>query len=259
MTNLDGTFTIPGLFDGTYCVTVDALAHGNDAVLIPGSWTFPDRDINPQEVQFEIVVPPEGVDVGLPIQNFGWDYQFLPPYGDEKSGNTRGTANCYLGPSLFFPVQWLLPEFTPFLIEGRDYDGEWLWTLPEGKNNRCWLLVEDVQLPFPITEVEIVYEPLLVDGSISGWAYIDKNGNGIRDANDGGINGSGLLLASGRCPGSLPPLAVATTDRDGYYIFSPVTPGNYCVTSDLLEQLSPYFQNVSVLSGQNVTNVNFRR
>jgi len=137
LTDIDGVFMIPGLFDGTYCVTVDALAHGNDLVLIPGSWTFPDRDVNPQEVEFNIVVPPEGVDVGLPIQNFGWDYQFLPMPEGEKMGEANKGANCRTGPG-YFPVQWWLPEGTQLLIEGRDYHSEWLHVLPEGMSTECW-------------------------------------------------------------------------------------------------------------------------
>ncbi|HEY68991.1 MAG TPA: hypothetical protein G4O08_00220 [Anaerolineae bacterium] len=249
LTNLDGTFTIPGLFDGTYCVTVDALAHGNDTVLIPGDWTFPDRGVNPQEVQFDIVVPPEGLGVGLPIQNFGWDYQFLPAYGDEKTGNTRGPANCYLGPSEFFPVMWLIPEYTPFWIEGRDYDGEWLWTIPEGKNNECWLLLEDVHLPFPITEVEVVYEPLLVDGSISGW---------VKSGGTKPVPGANVTLKSGVCPGTGSGLG-ALTDGRGSYLFSPVTPGEYCVLAPSSGGYTPQYYNVTVLSSQNVTGIDFTK
>lgn len=250
---------IPGLFDGAYCVTADALAHGNPAVLIPGTWTFPDRDVNPQQVEFNIVVPPEGVDVGLPLQNFGWDYQFLPMAGEEKTGNTNQGANCLTGPGPFFPVQWWLPEFTQFLIEGRDYDSEWLLGLPEGLSVKCWLSAEYAQLPFPIEELEVLWEPELLDGSISGWAYIDKNGNSVRDAPDGAIYGARLTLKSGLCPG-LGSGTLVETDRTGYYIFSPVTPGNYCVLRDMLQQtMFPDYHNVTVLSGQAVANVNFRR
>jgi hypothetical protein len=73
VTAADGTYFIEGLVDGTYCVTVDALVDGNDAVLIPGGWTFPARGINPSSYEVTVIAPNEEGNI-----NFGWDYQFLP-------------------------------------------------------------------------------------------------------------------------------------------------------------------------------------
>jgi hypothetical protein len=259
ITDLDGVFNIPGLFDGTYCVTVDALAHGNDLELVPGNWTFPDRDVNPQEVEFNILVPPEGVDVGLPLQNFGWDYQFLPMPEGEKSGNTNDNANCRGGPSMYYLAEFSLPEGTHLLIEGRDEDGRWLRVLPEGKQRWCWIWWELVDLSFPIEELVFMEAPPLLRGSISGWAYYDANGNHTRDGSDGAISGARITLKAGTCPGSGSG-SLAETDKSGFYSFTGLAPGDYCVLRDMLQQtLVPDYHNVTVHSGEDVSNVNFRR
>ncbi|NIS82229.1 MAG: hypothetical protein GTO14_18940 [Anaerolineales bacterium] len=72
-TDVNGVYTFTGLSAGDYCVTVDALTDGNDLVLIPGGWTYPDRGNNPQEVSISLLASQTESDV-----NFGWDYQFLP-------------------------------------------------------------------------------------------------------------------------------------------------------------------------------------
>lgn len=72
-TDANGDFMIPVLGANTWCVVVDVLFPPNDSILIPGNWTYPDRNINPAE--FEVVLGPseDAADA-----NFGWDYQFLP-------------------------------------------------------------------------------------------------------------------------------------------------------------------------------------
>jgi hypothetical protein len=258
VTDIDGNYLLPGLFDGTYCVTVDSLAHGNDLVLIPGSWTFPDRGVNPQEVEFNIVVPPEGVDVGLPLQDFGWDYQFLPMPEGESMGETKEGANCRTGPG-FFPVQWFLPEGTRMWIEGREYDSEWLKGLPEDLSVACWILAEKVDTLVPVEELTILWEPELLDGSISGWLYKDNNGNSIPDAGDDFDMKVTMTLSPGLCTPTPPSGLTATTDGDGYFIFPSVTPGDYCLSHNSRYTYVPNIRNVTVLSGQSLTNVNFRR
>lgn len=72
-TDINGEFSFPYLFAGTYCVTVDAQAPPNDLILIPGVWTYPVRGADPAEVE---ITTTSGGHVG--DVNFGWDYQFLP-------------------------------------------------------------------------------------------------------------------------------------------------------------------------------------
>jgi hypothetical protein len=72
-TGADGTYSFEDLVPGDYCVSVDALSETNSAVLIPGGWSSPTRDVEPAEA--EVAVAAGDAVVGV---NFGWDFQFLP-------------------------------------------------------------------------------------------------------------------------------------------------------------------------------------
>lgn len=65
----DGTYAFAGLPAGTYCVSFSAFNDGNDAILIPGGLSFPERGGEPQAT----VVLDSG---DLAVVNFGWTYQF---------------------------------------------------------------------------------------------------------------------------------------------------------------------------------------
>jgi hypothetical protein len=65
----DGTYAFGGLPPGTYCVSFDALHDGNEAVLIPGGLSFPERG---GEAQVTVTVE----SAGLEAVDFGWTYQF---------------------------------------------------------------------------------------------------------------------------------------------------------------------------------------
>lgn len=65
-----GDYVFTDLAAGTYCVSVDALAAINEA-LLPGQWTFPESGIA------ETAVTIEAGEIVSDI-NFGWDFEFLP-------------------------------------------------------------------------------------------------------------------------------------------------------------------------------------
>ena len=58
---------------GTYCLSIDPLTPPNDTILIPGNFTVPPLG----QIEFTLA---DGED--LTNQNFGWDYQFSPGYGE---------------------------------------------------------------------------------------------------------------------------------------------------------------------------------
>jgi CSLREA domain-containing protein len=86
ITGIDGGYSFTGLAAGTYCVSVDALHDGNDLVLIPGGWTYPQFG-NP--ALFEVVLGAGEARTGV---NFGWDYQFLPAWTEPESSPTPTPA-----------------------------------------------------------------------------------------------------------------------------------------------------------------------
>ncbi|GIK56346.1 MAG: SH3 domain-containing protein [Chloroflexi bacterium] len=68
VTDASGKYTFGSLQPGTYCVSMNAVAGNNAAILLPGDWTFPARGIWYQEITLL------GNDHAYPV-NFGWDYQ----------------------------------------------------------------------------------------------------------------------------------------------------------------------------------------
>ena len=123
-TNTNGEYSLPFLFAGTYCITVDPLSPPNDALLIPGGWTYPVRDANPAEAEITVIA-----NIHLPDVNFGWDYQSLPAPAESARNFCVVNRDAFLrlGPS-----STIYPTVTGFLkghifevlaISGPDHPG----------------------------------------------------------------------------------------------------------------------------------------
>ena len=81
ITENDGSYTFADLVGSDYCVSIDTLGDSNQALLIPGSWTFPETNIP------ETAVTLADGETSDPI-DFGWDYEFLPlPEGTNTCEN----------------------------------------------------------------------------------------------------------------------------------------------------------------------------
>jgi hypothetical protein len=153
VTNADGVYEIPGLVGGTYCLSIDPSAHGNDAILIPGQWTHPELGVPIAEYELSFELPEEGVDVGMPILNFGWDYQFLPSPGGTKSAKAKEDSNCRAGPDLMYPVDWFLLKGAMAEVEARDPTGLWFQIRRSDGGGLCW--VAKVRLEWFFDEEEL--------------------------------------------------------------------------------------------------------
>src|SRR5262249_40254022 len=68
-----------------------------------------------------------------------------------------------------------------------------------------------------------------VAGSLSGFVYLDGNNNGIRDANEFGIQGVTVTL-SGVNDLNQPVTSITVTGPDGSYLFGNLRPGTYQIT-----------------------------
>jgi hypothetical protein len=102
VTGADGTFhfVIPPPTEGTYCISIDAIAPPSDSALIPGGWSFP-NGLDGSLANWEVTL---GEGEHLEDINFGWDYQFLPGYG--QFGWVSGTVwhdVCAVPPSMSPP------------------------------------------------------------------------------------------------------------------------------------------------------------
>ena len=71
---------------------------------------------------------------------------------------------------------------------------------------------------------------VLAGPSIGDRVWEDRNANGIQDANEQGIGGVTVYLLNGS---GTPTGRSTTTDSSGFYTFSNLTPGDYCVSFEL--------------------------
>lgn len=65
--------------------------------------------------------------------------------------------------------------------------------------------------------------------SLSGYVYLDGNGNGLRDANERGIGGVSVTLSGTNDLGQ-PVGLMRSTDASGFYRFDGLRPGTYTIT-----------------------------
>ncbi|MFO7682850.1 MAG: NBR1-Ig-like domain-containing protein [Chloroflexota bacterium] len=71
VTDSNGRYTFTDVAPGDYCISIATLSEANQALLIPGSWTYPESGI--PETAVTLAAGDSIDDI-----NFGWDYQFLP-------------------------------------------------------------------------------------------------------------------------------------------------------------------------------------
>jgi hypothetical protein len=71
----------------------------------------------------------------------------------------------------------------------------------------------------------------LIPNAVGGIKFEDLNANGVRDPGEPGLAGFTINLTTG-APG-VPPVATATTDANGNFIFLNVTPGTYALSEVL--------------------------
>lgn len=67
VTNVDGEYSFTGLSAGTYCVSYNVFADGNDTILLPGGPTYPIRGEGGN--QWTIVL-------GAGVDETGWDFGY---------------------------------------------------------------------------------------------------------------------------------------------------------------------------------------
>jgi CSLREA domain-containing protein len=139
-TNSNGEFEFAYLFGGaTYCIEVDQhLSPWNDAVLLPGEWSYPERFASPAQVEIS-----PAVNEDLTGINFGWDYEFLPfpPLGLRQCYVIE-PAHLRFGPAMDFPIEDSLPEGYPVEILAKSTH-EPLWLKVRGlKGEMGWIFSE---------------------------------------------------------------------------------------------------------------------
>ena len=147
-TDAQGHYSFDVAVPGSYCVLIDPLAAPNDAILIPGRWSFPQVTDGwaVYEFTFDAIPPTMGP------ADFGWDYQFLPAYTAPQGGNPVNAgappaepsfivdvpANCRQGPSQTFLQVTSFPAGTILSLSGRTSDSSW-WLVQANAAETCWI------------------------------------------------------------------------------------------------------------------------
>ncbi|MBN1264076.1 MAG: hypothetical protein JXA25_01190 [Anaerolineales bacterium] len=252
----DGSYSFEGLSAGTFCLSINALGDGNDLVLIPGGWTYPESGDEPIMQEVTLGAGESNLEV-----HFGWDYQFLPsPAASEPSEpmvKALQNAHCRYGPDRdAWDDMAFLMEGETTVVEGRLADNSWFYVQNPTGSGFCWITAGVLEFIGPVLETKIVAAPAfeLADGGIRGkvwhdlcappWLYegtpppppegcISTGGggmtaNGVLESGEPGISGVAVYLGSGSCNST--GLATAYTNSNGTYEFSGLAPGTYCVT-----------------------------
>jgi CSLREA domain-containing protein len=107
VTDAAGLYSFSGLAAGTYCISINPIADGNDAVLIPGGWTYPSA--GSAVVQTEITLAAGEIH---PDVNFGWDYQFLPMMPDYLTPTPTPAALSFINPRISTEHVYYSPSFS---------------------------------------------------------------------------------------------------------------------------------------------------
>ncbi|MFK7904519.1 MAG: SdrD B-like domain-containing protein, partial [Chitinophagales bacterium] len=77
------------------------------------------------------------------------------------------------------------------------------------------------------TDFDFGYQPVL--NSIGDFVWLDKNGNGLQDADESGIGGIGVTLFDADTDAQL---EITSTNGNGFYLFDELVDGSYYVVFD---------------------------
>jgi hypothetical protein len=91
-------------------------------------------------------------------------------------------------------------------------------------------LPDDYLQTLEVYSIPILSSPTPLAGSVAGRVFADRDQTGNYTDGDDGISGAQVSLAAGTCrnPGQA---VTTTTNNNGRYTFSNVTPGTYCLTA----------------------------
>ena len=139
-------------------------------------------------------------------------------------------ALCWVGPGPLYEVVNSIPQGSSVELVGIG-DVEGFLVVQEPKYQRpCWLQAKFAgEVPEEVLRsLTTIDTPLLAEGVVTGRVFKDQDGNGSFGGSDVGFPGAQVSLAPGSCSNFGQPMTTST-DSNGWYSFSNVDPGPYCV------------------------------
>lgn len=169
-------------------------------------------------------------------------------------------TNCRSGPGLAYEYLGALMTYeeAEVLAQG-SLPGFWVIENPDHLGTECWVGEQYASIVGDTSNLPVRTPPPLPEpepGTISGYVFIDANNNNQRDPQELPLVDVWVYLDEGECPGGALVQKVVTSS-DGYYIFSDVAPGVYCVSRHDIISL-PINHQITLGEGEQLTGINFR-
>ncbi len=256
-TSPNGTYAFPGVPNGTYVIKVDPTT-------LPSSAYQPTYDPDGIGTPNETVVTVNNSNVVN--QNFGYDQVYSSIRGTVCVGQEPGDGQCDPGQPPVPDVLVTLHYFGPDGIPGTADDATFTTTTDSNGDyaflnlgpgiyqitktdppDQSALADADGGNPNNITVILAVGQDVVdqdfevaAQTGVGDFVWWDVDGDGIQDAGEPGIPGVTVDLYTGACPTppSLPagpPLQTTVTDGTGFYRFTGLDAGSYCVVINAAE------------------------
>lgn len=149
LTDASGSYTFDGILAfGSYCLAIRSLNPPNDTILIPGQWTFP-AGLTGADAFANATVESGTI---LTDKDFGWDYQFLPPYAaapadtavpspsaSKSSFEFTKNAFCREGPDTRYRDITAIQAGEIVDVTGRIQDNSWWYVFWSKFSVSCWV------------------------------------------------------------------------------------------------------------------------
>lgn len=169
--NSEGVFGFFDLEAGQYCVSVDPIHPQNTQILPPGQWAS-DLGYGGGVIAMTVNLEPNGVITNL---EFGWDYQFLPPYSPSPTDTPEPTEIPATSTPTQTPQVTDTPQTTDPNLPTGDPDYRDLMIIP-GNWFSGVSSVEDEHVRFEIADGKMTmtaFNPDLYEGWRLSWPDIE--------------------------------------------------------------------------------------
>jgi hypothetical protein len=138
----------------------------------------------------------------------------------------------------------------------------WVVDNPDNPGRTCYLWggYATIEGDLGSLPLDVPPSPTPVPASISGWSYIDRNGNGQRDPGESGeiVSYARFYLKVGACPGG-ETLRLVESNAYGRIFIPELLSGSYCLIPDPeIYPLLPEQYAIELGANQQLDEVNFR-